>query len=156
MADSEIGWSIKDQCTVLGDGRCFFRSLVVGIAKATGQPKFSKKQETTHADALRWLAYAEMTGPRFKELSSRNVVEGDYNEHCMSMRSETFFGGEVQALVLAECLGIEINIHVREAGRPGGIRNIVQYGENAEKEIPLIRVGLLYNGVNHYDPLIKK
>lgn len=144
---------------VRGDGRCLYRSLARGLAAADGR-RLTERLEVADADALRQIAWEQLCSVRRKELEARHVVEGSIGSYCRAMRDPRFFAGEAEVLVISEYFGVEIDIYIRNAGK---LNKIMRYGEGdvgpkgrrkdgkAKK-----RVGVLYNGVNHYDAVVRR
>ncbi|EIE25014.1 cysteine proteinase [Coccomyxa subellipsoidea C-169] len=151
---------------IKGDGRCLFRAMVKGLARAKGEFVGGRTEEADADELRRAVADALCRGPErlrsFKEvLPSIEAFEGGLRRYCVRLQSPTFWGGEVEILILSKMLKAPIFVFQRaeEAGRKGnGYIPIVKYGEEfAEPKKgrkPRAPVKLLYSSGNHYDLLL--
>ncbi|CAL8462045.1 g1576 [Coccomyxa elongata] len=151
---------------IKGDGRCLFRALAKGLAHAKGQFLGGGAEEADADELRRAVADALCRGPErlnsFKEvLPSIEAFEGGLRRYCTRLQSPSFWGGEVEILILSKMLKSPIYVFQKaeEAGRKDkGFIPIVKYGEEfaeAKKgKRPRQPVKLLYSSGNHYDLLL--
>ena len=156
---------------VMGDGRCMFRALVIGLALSKG--KFvNKRSEETEADTLR-IAAAEAlcrsSKIQDKYADSAYTVKSEYgtvDAYCQLVRTPDFWGGNAELMVLSEMLEQPITVYRPEKearGKGRGFVPFVYYGtefygaqaaakqKGGKAKKP---VNLLYSRGNHYDLLV--
>lgn len=153
---------------VMGDGRCMFRALVIGLALSKG--KFvSKRSEESEADTLRVAAAEALCrSSRIQDryADSAFTVKAEYgtvDNYCELVKTPDFWGGNAELMVLSEMLEQPIVVYrpEREArGKGKGFVPYVYYGaEHARAsggaKKPKKPVCLLYSRGNHYDLLVK-
>ena len=122
------------QCVkVKPDGRCLFRSLVLGLAANKGRV-LSAEQEESEADLLR-AACGEAICPSLERRSQhpQAVVaitsEMTIQQYCDRVVQPNFWGGESELLVLTSLLKQPVTVYVPAAGgRALGYSPIVSYG----------------------------
>ncbi|QDZ19378.1 OTU-like cysteine protease [Chloropicon primus] len=152
---------------VMGDGRCMFRALVIGLALTKG--KFvSKRSEEAEADTLR-IAAAEALcrSARIQDryADSAFTVKSEYgsvDNYCELVKTPDFWGGNAELMVLSDMLEQPIVVYrpEREArGKGKGFVPYVYYGTEYLRETAKGKVkkpvNLLYSKGNHYDLLVK-
>lgn len=144
-----------------------FRALALGMARAKGQA-LGQDAEEQEADQLR-MAVAEAlcrTAKRrvqFDTAVTALQAEDSLDNYCKRIVQPTFWGGEVELLVLSQMLRVPIFVYVtaKEANRAGsGYVAIQRYGEQYTKPDTAWKkrspVRLLYTGGAHYDLLLKR
>ena len=152
----------------MGDGRCMFRALVIGLALSKG--KFvNKRSEETEADTLR-IAAAEAIcrssriQDRYADSAFNVKAEyGTIDNYCSLVKTPDFWGGNAELMVLSEMLEQPITVYRPEKearGKGNGFVPIVYYGTEflkPKKEGVKLKkpVHLLYSKGNHYDLLVK-
>lgn len=152
---------------IKGDGRCMFRALAQGLSRNKGV-FISGETETKEADELRLavrdaLCRSEKRKKQFKDaIFSLEATEGPIGRYCQRLGSTSFWGGEVELLVLSKMLHTPIYVYktAQEGGRKdGGLIPIQKYGEEFSKtskvtSVPRRPVRLLYFEGNHYNLLL--
>lgn len=145
---------------VAADGRCLFRALAVGLARASGVA-LSAGEEVAEADGLRALAAGALCGrqvrPEFSAalFSVRAEFGEDISGYCERVRSPSFWGGHAELIVLSRLLERSIVVYVphREAGgSSAGFVPIVSL-EPQHAGAGRGPMRLLYTNGNHYDLL---
>ena len=144
------------------DGRCLFRSLVLGLAANKGTV-LSSQQEEKEADLLR-SACAEALCPslesraKYPEAVLSIKAEMTIQEYCKRVVLPTFWGGESELLVLTQLLRQPVTIYLpADGGRSLGYTPLVSYGTQfatTKSGQPRKKVKLLYSNGNHYDLLL--
>ena len=144
------------------DGRCLFRSLVLGLAANKGTV-LSSAQEEKEADLLRG-ACAEALCPslesraKYPEAVVSIKAEMSIQEYCKRVALPNFWGGESELLVLTQLLRQPVTVYLpADGGRSLGYVPLVSYGTQfattkSGKERK--KVKLLYSNGNHYDLLL--
>jgi hypothetical protein len=154
---------------VMGDGRCMFRALVIGLALSKG--KFvNKRSEESEADTLRVAAAEALC--RSSKIQDRYAdsaftVKSEYgsvDNYCSLVKTPDFWGGNAELMVLSEMLEQPITVYRPEKearGKGKGFVPLVYYGtefllrkpkEGEKTKKPL---ALLYSKGNHYDLLVR-
>jgi hypothetical protein len=94
---------------VMGDGRCMFRALVIGLALSKG--KFvNQRSEESEADTLRVAAAEALC--RSSKIQDRYAdsaftVKSEYgsvDNYCSLVKTPDFWGGNAELMVLSEML----------------------------------------------------
>ena len=144
------------------DGRCLFRSLVLGLAANKGTV-LSSQQEEKEADLLRG-ACAEALCPslesraKYPEAVLSIKAEMTIQEYCKRVTLPNFWGGESELLVLTQLLRQPVTIYLpADGGRSLGYTPLVSYGTQfatTKSGQPRKKVKLLYSNGNHYDLLL--
>ena len=146
---------------VKGDGKCLFRSLVLGLAAVKGLT-LSSSQEEKEADALRTAVAEVMCGAAERREAFPEAliaIKDEFRqiqEYCKRLQSPTFWGGEAELLVLSTLLRQPITVYLSPA-KVLGYKPLVTYGQRFEKlKSGAVRpsVKLLYSNGNHYDLLL--
>lgn len=135
-----------------GDGRCLFRSIARCFASLRGC-LLTRADETAKADELRKVMNHNFKKRR-AELISKCAVEGNFDRHVARMEDRRSFAGQVEIMVLAEAIGIVVEIYIVENK---ALRRIDLIGLSAGErldETAKDRLRILFNGINHYDALV--
>ncbi|XVE85280.1 hypothetical protein DITRI_Ditri17bG0079000 [Diplodiscus trichospermus] len=129
-----------------GDGRCLFRSVVLGAWLRSGRQSPRESCQKELADELR----AKVADEFIKRRSDTEwFLEGDFDNYVVQMRKPHIWGGEPELLMCSHVLKVPIAVYMSEKSS-GPLRIISEYGQEYGKENP-IRV--LYHGHGHYDVL---
>lgn len=145
--------------SVIGDGRCLFRAVSKGIARAAMR-KMSEREERQDADRLRMLAWKAVSFTRRAEFTKACVVEGDYDQYIADSRSSSFYGGYPELMAMVDLLGRCIQVYTINENdlslipiEEFGTCYKDSYKSLGRKDDGIIRV-LLFR--EHYDLLIPK
>mmetsp|Transcript_597 Transcript_597/g.2121 ORF Transcript_597/g.2121 Transcript_597/m.2121 type:complete len:276 (+) Transcript_597:203-1030(+) len=136
---------------VAGDGRCMFRSIVLGIWRASGQEgtRPATQVETNLADHLRQIAVLEMKARR-EEIEW--ALEEDFDTYTAKMSGVSAWGGEPELLMLSHAIRYPIWVYMVN---DGAFKSIAQYGQEyrvvGETKHEPIRI--LFHGAGHYEGL---
>lgn len=151
---------------IVGDGKCMFRATVRSLAMNKGV-FLRPPDEQDEADKLRMACHDALcrTSHRRKEFpdATKQILfgYGDHDEYCRQLAKPSFWGGEVEMMVISKMLKIPIFVYTSDLetkGRGSGFSVIAKFGEKFVKKQgskPGRRpVRLLYTGGNHYDLLV--
>lgn len=147
---SEAGYRVV---RVRGDGRCLYRSIARSLAHEE-QRQLPSRLETDDADALRLLAWKAICVERAQEFEKRNIIEGSLSRYCAQMKNPMFFAGEAEILALSDALKIPISVFLES--RQGKLNNMATYGEQYTKAAKGKMIRVVYNGVNHYNAVLRR
>ena len=150
----------------MGDGRCMFRALVIGLALKKG--KFvNKRSEEAEADTLRIAAAEALCRSakiQDKYADSAFTVKAEYgsvDNYCQLVKTPDFWGGNAELMVLSEMLEQPITVYRPEREARGKGSNYVPYVYYGTEYLAQTKqqakkpVCLLYSRGNHYDLLVK-
>eukprot|EP00892_Ulva_mutabilis_P010908 jgi/Ulvmu1/818/UM010_0192.1 len=153
---------------IVGDGRCMFRATVRSLALHKGL-FLRPSEELVEAEQLRQACHDALcrTSSRSKEFpDARKQIlygYGDLNEYCRQLARPTFWGGEVEMMVITKMLKIPIHVFTpaAESGGPNDqFKVIAKFGTKYRKPNRVHSgrdpVCLLYTGGCHYDLLIPR
>jgi len=156
---------------VKGDGRCLFRALAQGVARHKGI-FLSPIKEEMEADNFRMAVREALCTSKEKKRPFTYVIKGieqledPLPRYCRRLKSENFWGGEPELIVLSSLLQVPVYVYKEESefGRSGtGFIKIAEYGtehltgirmRGKKKGKPKVPVKLLFSGQNHYDLLM--
>ncbi|XVE74805.1 hypothetical protein DITRI_Ditri12bG0048000 [Diplodiscus trichospermus] len=130
-----------------GDGRCLFRSVILGALLRSGGKQFpSENRQKELADELRSKVADEFIKRR---ADTEWFLEGDFDNYVLQMRKPHIWGGEPELLMCSHVLEAPITVYMRE-NDSGSLKIISEYGQEYGKENP---IPVLYHGYGHYDVL---
>jgi len=163
---------------VKGDGKCLFRSLVLGLAAAKGAVLSASVEEreadelkeavaeTMCRDASRHNDFPEAvfaikdefgeSPPCCWAASASHAPPGSFKTYCSRLQAPTFWGGSAEVLVLTQLLRRPVAIYLQKANELG-YRRLITFGERFETTksgAARKPVKLLYSQGNHYDLLL--
>ncbi|KAG4159011.1 hypothetical protein ERO13_D02G151300v2 [Gossypium hirsutum] len=129
-----------------GDGRCLFRSVILGAWLRSGKQSPTERSQKVLADELRSKVADEFIKRR---ADTEWFVEGDFDNYVVQMRKPHIWGGEPELLMCSHVLKTAITVYMKEK-KSASLKVVSEYGQEYGKENP-IRV--LYHGYGHYDVL---
>jgi len=119
-----------------GDGKCLFRSLVLGLASSKGVT-LSARAEELEADQLRAAVADAMcrTVTRREDFPEAVIAIKDefksFNEYCKRLQSPTFWGGSAELLVLTALLRTPVTVYLQPSNVLG-YRPLITFGQQFE------------------------
>ncbi|KAG4159012.1 hypothetical protein ERO13_D02G151300v2 [Gossypium hirsutum] len=134
------------QILFIGDGRCLFRSVILGAWLRSGKQSPTERSQKVLADELRSKVADEFIKRR---ADTEWFVEGDFDNYVVQMRKPHIWGGEPELLMCSHVLKTAITVYMKEK-KSASLKVVSEYGQEYGKENP-IRV--LYHGYGHYDVL---
>ncbi|GJX73642.1 OTU domain-containing protein-like protein isoform X1 [Tanacetum coccineum] len=132
--------------SILGDGRCLFRSVVHGACLRSGRSIPSENVTKELADDLRTKVVNELIKRRSE---TEGFLEGDFEAYVSHMKRSHVWGGEPELLMSSHVLKVPITVYMRDK-KSNCIKVVAQYGQEYGKENP---VSVLYHAYGHYDLL---
>ncbi|XP_071685682.1 OVARIAN TUMOR DOMAIN-containing deubiquitinating enzyme 4-like isoform X2 [Rutidosis leptorrhynchoides] len=132
--------------SIRGDGRCLFRSVVLGARLRSGKQVPSENVMQQLADDLRNKVVNELIKRRNE---TEWFVEGDFQTYISYMKRSQVWGGEPELLMSSHVLKVPIKVYMRDK-KSNSIKVIAQYGQEYGSESP---VSVLYHDYGHYDLL---
>lgn len=153
---------------IIGDGRCMFRATVRSLALHKGV-FLRSREEMEEAEQLRQACHEALcrTSQRSKDFpDARKQIlygYGDIRQYCSQLARPTFWGGEVEMMVISKMLKIPIFVYTpTDESKTDGIQETfkitAKFGEKylarRSGQHGRLPVNLLYTGGNHFDLLI--
>lgn len=153
---------------IVGDGRCMFRATVRSLALHKGI-FLRSREELEEAEQLRQACHEALcrTSQRSKEFpDARKQIlygYGDIRQYCSQLARPTFWGGEVEMMVISKMLKIPIFVYTatdesKAEGAPQDFKITAKFGEKylskRSGQQGRLPVNLLYTGGNHFDLLV--